>query len=331
MNTNGHSSLSLVITSYTTERLNDIYELLESIKKQTYQNMETIFVVERSQELCDMLDTFIKEKQIDSVRIVFSPQKLGLSMSRNLGIENAEGDIIAFVDDDVVLFPDWAEEMAHTYHDETIIGVTGPGYPVWEDSKMSWLPDEFQWIVSCTAFTGWQSARTVRSTWGMNMSFRKEVFKESRFSPNFGNTNGGKEAWKSGPVDDAEFSIRVRMKTGKHILYNPKVQVYHNVYKYRLTLKFIRGQCYWQGYSKALLKKMYPEDNDTSNLTRERSVLERILFRMLPLSLAGLFYKPLISFKRIKLSIYALFFVALGYISCSCPKMFGFAKKYFIG
>jgi hypothetical protein len=119
------------------------------------------------------------------------------------------------------------------------------------------------------------------------------------------------------------------MKTGKNILYNPKVQVYHNVYKYRLTSKFVKGQCYWQGYSKALLKKMYPEDTDINNLARERSVLGRILFKVLPMSLVGLFYKPLISFKRMKLSINALFFVALGYISGSCPRVFGFTKKYF--
>jgi glycosyltransferase involved in cell wall biosynthesis len=329
MNTNCDLSLSLVITSYTTERLDDIYELLESIKKQTCPDMETIFVVERSQELRDKLAAFIKEQQIERVRIVFSADKLGLSMSRNLGIENAGGDIIAFVDDDVVLFPDWAEEMVCTYRDNAIIGVTGPGYPVWEDIKMSWLPNEFQWIVSCTAFTGWQSARIVRSAWGMNMSFKREVFNGTRFSPDFGGTSGGKEAWKSGPVDDAEFSINARMKTGKHILFNPKVQVYHNVYKYRLTSKFIKGQCYWQGYSKALLKKMYPEDMDTNNLVRERSVLIRILFKLIPLSLAGLFYKPSISFKRLKLSFIALFFVAMGYISCLYPKMFGFVKNSF--
>ncbi|MDD3678609.1 MAG: hypothetical protein PHD14_05220, partial [Dehalococcoidales bacterium] len=63
MSTNCELSLSLVITSYTTERLNDIYELLDSIKEQTYRNMETIFVVERSQELRDKLNDYIKEKK----------------------------------------------------------------------------------------------------------------------------------------------------------------------------------------------------------------------------------------------------------------------------
>ena len=77
MSTNCELSLSLVITSYTTERLNDIYELLDSIKQQTYQNMETIFVVERSEDLRDKLSDYLKEKEIERVRIVFSDKNWG--------------------------------------------------------------------------------------------------------------------------------------------------------------------------------------------------------------------------------------------------------------
>ena len=52
--------LSIVVTSYTTERLNDIYELLDSVKTQTYSDIETIFVAERSTELCDKIKIHIQ-------------------------------------------------------------------------------------------------------------------------------------------------------------------------------------------------------------------------------------------------------------------------------
>ncbi len=330
MSTSQNLSLSLVITSYTTERLNDIYELLESVKNQTLKNMETIFVVERSQALLEKINTFATENSVPHMKVVFSKDKLGLSAARNLGIKQAKGEIIAFVDDDVVLYPDWAEEMVRTYHDNSIIGVTGPGYPVWEDEKMSWLPDELQWIVSCTAFTGWQSERAVRSAWGMNMSFRREAFEQCQFSPNFGHTAGGKEAWKTGPVDDAEFSMNIRIKTRKNIMYNPKVQVFHKVYRYRLTNKFVRGQSYWQGFSKAIFRKMYPEDEDTRTLVRERDVLQRILFGLIPRSFMGLFRKPGISLKRLSLTSSVLFYVALGYSAGAYPRLIGFTKRYFM-
>jgi len=322
--------LSIVITAYTAERLNDIYELLESIKNQTYKNMETIFVVERSQDLANRINSFIAEKSIPNIRVVFSNDKLGLSLARNLGIKNAKSEIIAFVDDDVVLYPDWAEEMVKTYNDSSIIGVTGPGYPRWEDKKMSWLPDELQWIVSCTAFVPWREARAVRSAWGMNMSFRREAFDICQFSSDFGHTTGGKEAWKTGPVDDAEYSMNLRKKTRKNIIFNPRVQVYHKVYKYRLSTKFIRGQCYWQGYSKAVFRKMYPDDEDTRTLVRERDVLNKIMFKLIPGSFIGLFYEPAIAMKRLFLISCVLFYVALGYSAGANPVLAGFTKRYFV-
>ena len=33
-----------------------------------------------------------------------------------MGIKQASGDIIAFVDDDVLLYPDWAENMVKAFH-----------------------------------------------------------------------------------------------------------------------------------------------------------------------------------------------------------------------
>ena len=321
--------LSLVITAYTTERLHDIYDLLESVKNQTFKNMETIFVIERSRELLDGINSFVEEKSIPNIKTVFNLDRLGLSRARNLGIRHAKGKIIGFVDDDVVLYPDWAEEMVRAYSKDSVIGVTGPGYPLWEDEKMSWLPEELYWIISCTAFTGWNGHRAVRSAWGMNMSFRREAFEQCLFSASFGQTTGGKEAWKAGPVDDAEFSIKLRLKTKKSIIYNPQVQVHHKVYKYRLSRKFIRGQSFWQGYSKALLRKMYPEDTDTKALVKELDLLKRILLKSIPQSVIGLFSNPSLSGKRLFYNGYVLFYVALGYSTGVLPWLFGFTEKHF--
>jgi len=321
--------LSIVVTSYTMERLKDIFELLDSIKAQTYPNMETIFVAERSKELYEKIKAYAEEKAIPNVKVIFSDSKLGLSTARNLGIKNAKGDIIGFVDDDVVLFPDWAEEMIKTYEDSSVIGVTGPGFPLWEDESMNWLPEEFFWIISCTAFTGWKDARAVRSAWGMNMSFRKEAFDNCLFSENFGQTTGEKEAWKAGPVDDAEFSINLRLKTGKSILYNPLVRVHHNVYKYRLTKKFIRGQTYWQGYSKALLKRMYKHDADTVGLVREHDILKRIFLSLIPRTILSAPKNPRLAWKKLDLTTRVLFYVALGYSAAASPQIMGFTKKRF--
>jgi len=320
--------LSIVVTAYTMERINDIFELLDSIKAQTYPNIETVFVAERSKELFQRVKAYTEEKSISNVKLVFNDGEPGQSPARNLGVKHTEGDLVAFVDDDVVLFDDWASEMVNTYQDDSTIGATGPAFPLWEDESLKWLPKEFYWIVSCTAFAGLSEISPVRCAWGMNMSFQKEAFKFCRFSEIFGHI--AKERSKVGPVvDDAEFSINLRLKTGKQILFNPSVRVKHRVYTYRLGKKFIRGQSYWQGYSKALLKKTYRGDADTRGLLRERTLLRRILFGLGPRTTILLFRHPKRAARIFTLTTAVLFYVALGYSACTLPPLAGFTKKYF--
>lgn len=320
--------LSIVITSYTMERFKDICELLDSIKIQTYPNIEIIFIVERSQELSKRIKIYTEEKLIPNVIVMFNDGEQGQSPARNLGIKCATGDIIAFVDDDVVLFDDWSTEMVNTYQDDYTIGATGPALPLWEDSSLQWLPKEFYWIVSCTAFAELSEICPVRCAWGMNMSFRKEAFRYCRFSEAFGHI--AKERSKVGPVvDDAEFSINLRLKTGKQILFNPNVRVKHRVYAYRLGKKFVSGQSYWQGYSKALLKNTYRNDADIQGLFRERALLGRIMFRLGPRTTILLFRHPKQASRIFSLTTEVLFCLALGYSASSFPPLTGFTKQFF--
>ena len=109
-------------------------------------NIETIFVAERSAELYERVKTYAEEKAVRNMIVVFNNGEPGLSAARNLGIKEARGDIIAFIDDDALPFPDWAEEMVKTYEDDQVIAVTGPALPLWEHKAMAWFPEEFYWI-----------------------------------------------------------------------------------------------------------------------------------------------------------------------------------------
>lgn len=322
--------LSIVVTSYTTERLNDIYELLQSIKAQTYANFEVVFLAERSKELYEQVKTYGKEKAVPNMKVFFNQKGAGLSSARNLGIKYATGDIIGFVDDDVMLFPDWAEEMVKSYTDDSIIGVTGPAFPLWEDESMGWLPEEFYWIISCTAWFDCTKPKQVRNAWGMNMSFRREAFNVCQFIDTFGRTEGAHEAGKKGPVgDDAEFSINLRRKTGKAIVYSPNVKVWHKVYRYRLTPRFVQRQAYWQGYTKAMFKKLYggANDSDKGVLLTEYKLLRRILLLLFPSIIIGFFYKPVIAWKKLSLTVRVIYHLTLGYFSVLSPRLFNLTER----
>ncbi len=142
-----NTTISIIVTSYTTKQIKDIQELLDSIKTQSYPDIETIFVVERSQELFTILKA--KEKEIPNLKVIFNDSTPGISACRNLGIQRSKGQIIAFVDDDAVLTSKWAEETAQIYDKmHGIIGLTGPIMPLWEEPSMAWFPREFYWMFS---------------------------------------------------------------------------------------------------------------------------------------------------------------------------------------
>jgi glycosyltransferase involved in cell wall biosynthesis len=324
------SRLSIVVTSCTTERLEDIFELLDSVQEQSYPHLELVFVAERSAELRERVESYAKQRSMANAKVVFNDGPGGLSASRNVGVREASGDIIAFADDDVVLFPDWAEEMVKTYdRGDSTIGVTGPGFPRWKDESQTWLPEELYWIISCTAFAGWSGMREMGSAWGMNMSFRREAFDYCLFSQDFGETKEGQAALRVGPIDDIEFSINARLRTGKVIVYNPNVRVWHKVYPYRFEFAFVRVQAYWLGYTKGLLRRKYCEDEDTRALVDEYDLLRRILLRLLPRTFGEFFRSPTVARKKLAITANALFSVALGYAAASWPRLAGFTRRYY--
>jgi glucosyl-dolichyl phosphate glucuronosyltransferase len=301
--------LSVVITTYTAERLNESYELLNSIKEQTYPHTETLFIVERSKDLMEKIRSYGVENNIPNLKVLLNDGEPGLSASRNVGIKQAGGDIIAFVDDDVLLNPDWAEKMVKSFTDDTIIGVTGPAIPLWEDVSIAWFPKEFYWVISCTAWDTEDRLKEVRNAWGMNMGFKREAFeKAGLFSNEFG--------FHKGPMaEDNEFSLRIREKTGKKILYNPDVRLWHRVHKYRLSRKFIKERSYWIGYSRRMLKQriLTNKKDGCSVLSQEHQLLNRIITRLFPDLLKKLFTNPLVACRITRVTAIALTFVALGY------------------
>jgi len=306
--------LSTIITTFSESRLPDVFDLLASLKEQTYPHIEVLFVGERTPELCGRVREYADQRNMRNVAILFNDGDPGLSAARNVAIPEAKGELIAFLDDDVVAFPDWAEALVRAFAETDAIGVTGPALPLWENPSMAWFPEELYWIISCTAWSGWDRVREVRNAWGMNMAFRKEAFSVAGL---FHSATG----YHKGPfAEDNEFSLRVRSKTGKRILYVPDATVWHKVHRYRLSLSFVRERAYWIGRSRRNLARFDAAAGGAGNLPMpERDLLGRIIARRIPSDLAGLVRTPSAALKRLSLTAWALIFVALGYYSHLLP------------
>jgi glycosyltransferase involved in cell wall biosynthesis len=316
---------SIVITSYTMDRLKDILDLLDSIKAQTYHNIETILIVERSTELLNRLKQYVAEKAIPQAKVVFNHGERGLSAARNLGVAQASGKIVAFIDDDAFPFSDWAEQIVKTYDDDTVIGVTGPSIPLWEDKKLAWVPEEFYWIIGGSGYNDWTTNREIRNVSGTNMSFKREAFDLcGLFLTQLGAKGGGESGKHELVGDETEFSIRVGRKTGKRILYNPRVKVQHRVYQFRVSPAFITRRAYWEGYTKAMFKRNLRDVSSADKVLRvEYQLLWRIFARLLPSILFGLISHPIIATRRLSMTSNAVLFVAAGYLHYSLQRLTG--------
>lgn len=300
--------LSVIVTSYSSERLADIFDVLDSLKVQTYPDMDIVFIAEESHDLCEGVKAYAQSQAIP-VRVVFHQGPLGMSGARNLGIREAVGDIIAFIDDDAPVFPQWAASVVQTFSDDSVIAVTGPAVPKWADQEAPWLPKELYWIISCTDWANLEGPRDIRNVWGMNMAFRREAFEAAGgFSTSIGGMHG-----KRLHGEEVELSLRVRSRTGKRIVYNPQVRVMHKVYSRRLSLSWIAKTSYWIGFTRPLLGRLcrrYGLGKDF--LATERGLLGRIL-RLLGETVAGLGRRRRPALRALWVTLTALFFVALGY------------------
>jgi succinoglycan biosynthesis protein ExoM len=95
-----------------------------------------------------------------------------IALARNKAIENADGDFIAFIDDDEFPAEDWLLNLFRTWTASGADGVLGPVKPHFESEPPQWVMKGgfFDRPTHATGFkVGWEEARTG------NVLFRKSI------------------------------------------------------------------------------------------------------------------------------------------------------------
>lgn len=100
--------ISIITPAYNAEKF--IGETIKSVQQQTYQNWELIIVDDCSKDYTSVLvNDYVKEDH--RIRLIKAPQNGGVAKARNIGLENAKGDYIAFVDSDDLWMPEKLEKQ----------------------------------------------------------------------------------------------------------------------------------------------------------------------------------------------------------------------------
>jgi len=220
-------TLSIIIPTYN--RPDDLKKCIASILRQTVMPDEIIIVDDG-----DLKTRPLKEAcERAGIRYVYKKKegKRGLTRSRNLGVTLAKGDIIFFLDDDVVLFDNYVEEIVKTYVEYDVPELAGVGGVI-ENTRRNW------WHLYDVLFmiSGWRDGHILRSgfatdygeglpfkgvkrvdfLFGGVSSYKAWIFQEFSFSESY-------EEYGQG--EDKDFSYRVSRKY--LLLVNPKARLYH--------------------------------------------------------------------------------------------------------
>lgn len=99
MNSQNNPLVSVIVPVYNVEQYLD--ECLNSIRQQSYENLEIIVVEDCSTD--NSLNTFIKHSEDPRVKLIQHEKNSGLSAARNTGIDAAQGKFIIFVDSDDIV------------------------------------------------------------------------------------------------------------------------------------------------------------------------------------------------------------------------------------
>src|SRR5512135_774025 len=89
------NSISVVICAYTEKRWSDLLAAVASLRQQTRKPHEVIVVIDHNPALLARVRTSLPD-----VKVIASHEPPGLSGARNCGVAMAQGEVIAFMDED---------------------------------------------------------------------------------------------------------------------------------------------------------------------------------------------------------------------------------------
>jgi len=116
-------SLTLSVGVSTFNRNDDLFRCLEALTKQTFSDFDIVIANGGDYEGVKEVAGRFKNLRIKIV----NQQRKGLVEARNLGWRCSSADIVCLIDDDLIVHPQWLEEVRKTFLlDKKIGGVSGP-------------------------------------------------------------------------------------------------------------------------------------------------------------------------------------------------------------
>jgi GT2 family glycosyltransferase len=233
--------ISVILCSYN--RASSLAAALESIASSQMPatvDWELLVVDNNSKDQTrDVVEQFVRRFP-GECRYLFEPRQ-GKSYALNSGVREARGEVLAFVDDDVRVDPQWLQHLTAVFQEKQWAGAGGRVLPERDFTPPAWLSMEGKYALAPLAIfsLGMQPEELLEPPFGTNMAFRAEVF------ANVGGfrTNLGPRPDSELRGEDTEFGMRV-LAAGYRLWYQPLAIVYHSLPLHRLQKDYFLAWWY---------------------------------------------------------------------------------------
>ncbi|HBA89457.1 MAG TPA: hypothetical protein DCZ75_16170 [Geobacter sp.] len=204
----------------------------------------------------------------------------GLLVGRHVGAQTAQGEILTFIDDDVIIPPYWLQGIRAVFreHREVLLA-TGNNYPFFEAPPPKWLDQMwckygrngkhlYQLSFLCLGSTCMQIDPGL--VWGLNFHIRKTAFYEiGGFNPDI------LPSRFKYFIGDGELGITRRMRDrNMKAWFDPRLSLYHTATEERLTPEYFLRRSYTEGLMDAytnIRKALKPGESPLRFLKDERT------------------------------------------------------------
>ena len=229
-------SLKASVVIPTFYRSHDLSCLLESLLEQLAKPMEILVIDDTPtngiRRVCEKYMVNFRRVGVTLVHVK-SDRKRSISIARNLGAKMAHGEIVMFLDSDVILIPDYIEKVLELFKKHPrVLGIGSwrtfkrqvPGgiryhslqtlrkiFLLNHNSRDSCKSTEYPIVLSRTIYCHWLMGET--------MSIRKAVFDEFQFDENLTGYSFG---------EDYLFSHSIYKKYPNSLLITPIAIAIHN-------------------------------------------------------------------------------------------------------
>jgi glucosyl-dolichyl phosphate glucuronosyltransferase len=294
-------TVSVVICAYTENRWSQLKKSVASVEAQTSPPIEIILCVDHNEKLLRKSEEYFAKGRLAGATplIVLANKYHGrLGSARNTAVEVADGEVLAFLDDDAAAAADWLERLIAPYNDERVGAVGGAPLPVFEARRPRWFPNEFDWVFGC-AYRGLPSTRApLAHLIGANMSVRRSALREV----------GG---FHSDDHDDMDMCHRIAYAQHS-ILYEPLAIVHHFVPASRTTWHYFWRRCYLVNRGKV---EAFANMQEASSLDAELTFVTRTLTTGILTEIRHACRGDLYALARIAAMIAGIAFAGLGHLS----------------